>query len=334
MFTPRGAAPLALPLARPTDLGRSVTLQSTARADALPPAGGGLGRGLSGILDRAASPDRAGAGLLRLLGPAPAITPPRFRQFVVDTALAVIAERFEADAVVLVRREDPHRPPVVSSRMPPSWDEGSGFTFELFGQLWRLLEDPDTASDSRPGHAGRDGTVCSSIRVGPHYGWISRHRSDAGDLVVAVVRGRPFSPAERATLDRVVRSVTMAVGDRPLAIRRRLSASVVPDGDGWRAEVGVAAAGRVAPGCTGYATGPRPELAVARAAAHLGRPPYNVAFAGCTRLDQAVVTVVVVNTADGSPLLGLAVSGDDGPLGPAEAVLSAMAAVGDWPAGA
>ncbi len=130
----------------------------------------------------------------------------------------------------------------------------------------------------------------------------------------------------------MVRSVTVAVGDRPLGIRRRLSASVTAEGEGWRAEVGVASAGRAAPGCTGYATGPRPELAVARAAAHLGRPPYGVAFAGCTRLDQAVVTIVVVNAPDSSPLLGLAVSDDDGPLGPAEAVLSAMAAVGDWPA--
>lgn len=332
MFTPRGAAPFARPMARPTGLGRSVALQSTARADVLPPVGSGLGRGLSGILDHAASPDRAGAGLLRLLGPRPAVTPPQVRQFVVDTALAVIAEGFEADAVVLVRREDPDRPPVVSSRIPPSWDEASGFTFELFGQLWRLLAAPDPGPDPAPGPGGPDRAVGSSIRVGPHHGWISRRRSDAGDLVVAVVRARPFSPAEQATLIRVVRSVTVAVGDRPLAIRRRLSASVTPDGDGWRAEVGVAAAGSAAPGCTGYATAPRPELAAARAAAHLGRPPYSVAFAGCTRLDQAVVTIVVVNAADGSPLLGLAISDDDGPLGPAEAVLSAMAAVGDWPA--
>ena len=75
----------------------------------------------------------------------------------VDTALAVIAEGFDADAVVLVRREDPNRPPVVSSRIPPSWDEASGFTFELFGQLWRLLEAPESAPDAPPGPGGQDG---------------------------------------------------------------------------------------------------------------------------------------------------------------------------------
>lgn len=324
MFTPRGSAPLARSSARPPGISRALAHQPDGRAAALAPAGGSLGRGLSGILDQTAPPDRAGAGLRLLLGPTRAVTPPRIRQFVVDTALAVIAEGFEADAVVFVRREDPDRPPVVSSRIPPSWDEASGFTFELFGQLWRLLEAPGAGDD--------EAAACCPIRVGPHHGWMSRRRSDAGDLVAAVVRNRPFSPAEQATLCRVVRSVTVAVGDRPLGVRRRLSASVTADGDGWRAEVGVASAGRAAPGCTGYATGPRPELAVARAAAHLGRPPYSVAFAGCTRLDQAVVTIVVVNAPDSSPLLGLAVSDDDGPLGPAEAVLSAMAAVGDWPA--
>ncbi|MDH4363129.1 MAG: hypothetical protein OEY70_03440 [Acidimicrobiia bacterium] len=338
MFTPQGSAPLARPIARPAGLSRSGALQPDARATALTPTGGSLGRGLSGILDQAAVPARAGAGLRHLLGPVPSVTPPRVRQFVVDTALAVIAEGFEADAVVFVRREEPDRPPVVSTRIPPSWDEASEFTFELFGQLWRLLQAPGApeipeVAPTGPGcPEGTDPTAGTSIRVGPHHGWISRRRSDAGDLVAAVVRTRPFSPAEQATLNRVVRSVTVAVGDRPLAIRRRLSASVTAEGDGWRAEVAVAAAGRAAPGCAGYATGPRPELAAARAAAHLGRPPYSVAFAGCTRLDQAVVTIVVVNAPDGSPLLGLAVSDDDGPLGPAEAVLSAMAAVGDWPA--
>ena len=333
MSTPRGSAPLTRPIARPSGLGRPVALQPDTRAAALGPAAGSLGRGLSGILDQTATARRAGAGLRHLLGPAPAVTPPRVRQFVMDTALAVIAEGFDADAVVFVRREGPDQPPVVSSRIPPSWDEASGFTFELFGQLWRLMEVAETAPGPPRPAGRRQDAAGSSIRVGSHHGWVSRQRSDAGDLVAAVVRARPFSPAEQATLSRVVRSVTVAVGERPLAIRRRLSAAVTAHGDGWRAEVGVAAAGRAAPGCTGYATGPRPELAVARAAAHLGRPPYSVAFAGCTRLDRAVVTIVVVDAPDGSPLLGLAVSDDDGPLGPAEAVLSAMAAVGDWPAG-
>ncbi len=334
MFTPRGSAPLARSLAPPPSLNRSAALQPHTRPAPLGSAGG-LGRGLSGILDEAAAmPDRAGAGLRQLLGPTAAVTPPRVRQFVVDTALAVIAEGFDADAVVVVRREDPERPPMVSSRIPPSWDEASGFTFELFGQLWRLLEAPGPEPPGTGQKAAGDSeAACSLMRVGPHHGWMSRHRSDAGDLVAAELRTRPFSPAEQATLTRVVRSVTVAVGDRPLGIRHRLSASVAVDGDGWRAEVGVAAAGRAAPGCTGYATGPRPELALARAAAHLGRPPYGGAFAGCTRLDQAVVTIVVVNAPDSSPVLGLSVSHDgDGPLGPAEAVLSAMAAVGDWPA--
>lgn len=331
MFTPRGSAPHARTSAR----------LPGARTTALAPAGGGLGRGLSGILDQSVAPRDPSGGLRHLLGPAPSATPPRVRQFVVDTALAVIAEGFDADAVVVVRREGADHPPVVSSRIPPSWDEASGFTFELFGQLWRLLEASGPTSGATAGGGAGTGVGddqcgdhgAGAIRVGPHHGWIGRRRSAAGELVAAVVRARPFTPADQATLSRVLHSVAVAVGARPLEISRRLSATVTPDGDGWRAEVAVAAAGRAAPGCAGFATADGPELAVARAAARLGRPPYDVAFAGRTQVDQVTVTIVVVNAPDGSPLLGLAVSDDDGPRGPAEAVLSAMAAAGDWPAG-
>ncbi len=287
----------------------------------LAPTPGGLGRGLAGILDDSRRPRRDnGPGLEQLLGRQSALSPPRVRQFVTETALGAIAEGFDADAVVIVRRESHGQPMVVSSRIPPSWEESSGLTFELFGQLWQLLDSAD------------DRAVAERIVLGSDHGWIGRQGSVNGVLAAGVVRSRPFSSAEEATLGRVIRSVAVAVGtDGPaLAPGTRLSATVEPERDGWRAEV-VVTGDDHRERLRSVARGSRSELAVARAAAELCGAPCEVAFAGRTELDRAVVTIVVLNDQLNSPLLGLSVSDIDDPAGPAEAVLAAMAAVGDWP---
>jgi hypothetical protein len=254
-----------------------------------------------------------GSGLQQLLGRNPSATPPRVRQFVTDTALAVIAEGFDAEAVVIARRERADRPPEVSCRIPPSWVESSGWTFELFGQLYRLLEATDPSRTRR-----------QRIAVGDRHGWIGRQESKAGDLVAAVVRSRPFTESEQATLSRVVRSVAVAIGSNGTGVPRGtdLRVTVAESGAGWEAEVVLSCDGR--PAGRGSAVGPTSELAVARAAAGLCSVPCEVAFAGRTKLDQMVVSIVVVNDQQGSPLLGLSVSSDDGATGPAEALLSAM----------
>jgi hypothetical protein len=242
---------------------------------------------------------------------------------VTDTALAVIADGFEAEAVVIARREGPERPPLVSSRIPPSWDEAGGLTFELFGQLWRFLD---------AGTGPQVGPVVPASRlvaVGGLHGWIGRQPTAVGLLGAAVVRSRAFTREEEAILARVVRSVSVAVGGEgpDPGAAARLSATVEPAGEGWRAEV--ALAGRRA-----TARGRRSELAVARAAAVLCPVPCHVAFAGRTRVEGSEVTIVVVDDEDRSPLIGLSVAAGEATAGPARAVLAAMAGVGHWgPAG-
>ncbi|MEL7158086.1 MAG: hypothetical protein AAFN30_16025, partial [Actinomycetota bacterium] len=115
--------------------------ESTATGTALASRPKGLGRNLAGILDDTIPSRRAGAGsgLGQLLGGPSATTPPRVREFVTETALAAIADGFGAEAVAIAR-VDGADDAVVSSRLPPSWDESSSLTFELYGQLWGLLE--------------------------------------------------------------------------------------------------------------------------------------------------------------------------------------------------
>lgn len=314
---------------------------------------GGLGRGLAGILDDSRLHQRHDRpGLQQLLGRTPSLSPPRVRQFVADTAAGFIAEGFDAEAVVLARRESHDRHTLVSSRIPPSWDDSSAITFELFGQLWRLLD-----------RSVPPGPWAEQISLAGHHGWMGRQPSVNGDLVAAVVRTRPFSDEEETTLSRVIRSVAVAIGPNEpiLPPGTRLSVSVEPEGAGWRAEVSLAGArgdldrrtrgsgdhepdprpdqgARQGAGESGASDGvrrrgtacdPRRELAVARAAAQLCGVPCHVAFAGRTSLEDSTVTIVVVNDRDGSPLLGLSMSEHDSCSGPAEAVLAAMAAVGD-----
>ena len=114
----------------------------------------GLGRGLAGILDDRLDVNREveGSGLEQLLGRSTPVDHPKIRQFVAERALGVIADGFDDEAVVICRRERRAGSAMVSSRIPPSWRDGSTAIFELYGQLWNLL---DTDRQAGPVEVGR-----------------------------------------------------------------------------------------------------------------------------------------------------------------------------------
>ncbi|MCP4223503.1 MAG: hypothetical protein GY773_09200, partial [Actinomycetia bacterium] len=234
---------------------------------------GGLGRGLAGILDHAGThlPRTTRPGLQQLLGRDVSVTPPRVRQFVTDTALGVIAEGFGAEAVAIARLDETGQP-VVSSRLPPSWEESSSMTFELYGQLWGLLEHGGTP---RRGHeAGqsrrlRPPSATSShreIRLGRFPTWIGWQATANGELAAAVVRSESFSQAEQATLARLIRSVAVAIGTtRSSLLTDAGLAATTQHRDGrWRAEAVVDARGKRR---RAFAEADGRELAIAKAAA-------------------------------------------------------------------
>lgn len=290
---------------------------------------GGLGRDLAGILGDIGSPVRheRGNGLHRLLGRAVPATPPRVRQFVTETALSAIADGFGAEAVAIARLDDDDRP-VVSSRIPPSWEQSASLTFELYGQLWGLLERRGLMAEPRQPRRPRRGRHLESatyyqLMLGRRPTWLGWHTTASGDLAAAVVRQHPFSDDEQATLSRLVRSVAVAIGIRGAsgAPDVAMTGLVRAEGDRWRAEAIVEAKGKRR---RAFAEADTTDLAVARAAAKLCRVPAEVSFAGRTELDGTAVTLVVVHDAQGAPFLGLAVTEPHDQAGAIEAVFSAV----------
>jgi len=293
---------------------------------------GGLGRGLAGILDRPGiGVGRASRpGLHQLLGADVSATPPRVRQFVTETALTVLAERFDAEAVAIVRRDEAGQP-VVASHLPPSWDDTSSSTFELYGQLWSLLDGRGALLGSKDKVNGHRSMATmgahQQIEIGGLPTWLGWQGSGNGELVAAVVRRKSFSAVERETLGRLVRSVAVAIGTARsgLALARSLSASVTGEDQHWRAEAVIDLEGKRR---RAFAQGESVELAVARAAAKLCRAAVEVAFAGKAVVDGAGVTLVVVLDDQQAPFLGLAITDPDDLSGSVEAVLSAVDVLG------
>lgn len=319
---PPGPAPIAEKLV-PAGHSAGTTLSSRSP--------GGLGRDLAGILDDAGSAARnnrsSSSGLKQLLGRGISVTPPRVRQFVTEIALGAIADGFGAEAVAIARLDDDDHP-VVASRIPPSWGESPSLTFELYGQLWGLLERRglllDTRHSRRPRRTNElESATYHQIQLGHRPTWLGWHPTASGDLAAAVVRREPFTEAEQATLSRLVRSVAVAIGIKRSSLPpdAGMSALIRRDGDRWRAEAVVEAEGKRR---RAFADADTSELAVARAAAKLCRVPTEVSFAGRTELDGTAVTLVVVQDAQNAPFLGLAVTEPDDQAGAVEAVFSAV----------
>ena len=294
---------------------------------------GGLGRGLAGILDHAeaAIPRTVRPGLQQLLGPRVSATPPRVREFVTETALGVIADGLRAEAVAIARLDELGQP-VVSSRLPPSWEESSSLTFELYGQLWGLLDRrglPSRGHDLGRARTHRSSTGTSShreISLGGLPTWIGWQATANGELAAAVVRREAFSPAEQSTLARLIRSVAVAIGTTRSSLPpdAGLTAATQHRDGRWRAEVVIDDRGKRRRAIAEAETG---ELAIARSAAKLCRPQVEVSFAGRTELDGTAVTIVVVNDEHNAPFLGLAVTDPEQETGAVEAVFSAVGAL-------
>jgi hypothetical protein len=322
---------------------------------------GGLGQGLARILGQDDDRSSAGqSGLHQLLGRGLPSTSKLVRDFVVETALGAIADGFDAEAVVITRRDGSGQLAVVSSRIPPSWAEATSLTFELFGMLWYWLDHASYAFASPGSDQPAEGEAGPLGESGRHL-WIGCQPLATGHLAAAVVRGTPFSEVEEVTLGRLVRSVAVALGGEipvlPPGASLAVTVAAAPDrtGDG---AAGGRVAGDAAPGdddpavgrpaagpavggggettvevCLDVAgerrraeaSGPTPELATARAAARLCDPSYEVSFAGQTEIDGSSVTIVLVDDGRGSAFLGLAVAERGDLTGAAEAVLSAVA---------
>jgi hypothetical protein len=257
------------------------------------------------------------------------------RDFVIETALGAIADGFDAEAVVIARRDGAGQLAVVSSRIPPSWEEATSLTFELFGMLWYWLDHASYAyadparwlrePGGEPGLLGEAGP----LGEGGRHLWIGCQPVAGGHLAAAVVRGTPYSEVEQVALSRLVRSVAAALGGEVSALPPGASVTVSgdggepggADGEDRSVEVCVEVDGRRR---RAAASAPSPELAAARAAAGLCDAAYEVTFAGQTELDGSRVTIVLVDDGRGSPFLGLAISDRGDLAGAAEAVFSAV----------
>ncbi|MGI9616463.1 MAG: hypothetical protein ACR2QO_26340 [Acidimicrobiales bacterium] len=294
----------------------------------------GLGRDLAAILESSLDREAPAVGLTRLLGERRQSTP-SVRRFVVDVALAAIAEAFEVDAIVLARRRHDGEPPAISTRLPPSWDDDSGVKFELVGQVWRLLRDgPARPRPNLAGTlpAGKAAVVNESVTIGGLHTWIGGHCGTEARLAAAVARRTPLSEREQIALGRVVRSVASAIDDEPTPLPNgsRLSVSLsAPDAEPSRPSIQAIVALRGGgERRTAVAEGPDADVAVAEAAVELAGASgaVTVGFAGRAAVEDMSVSIVVLDRSDDAPLLGLVVSDGGCGAGPAEAVFAALAA--------
>ncbi len=247
--------------------------------------------------------------------------------------------------------DEPHREPIgdpvpapvfLAARLPPSWAADSQVLFEIYGNLWRVLEEaPD---DHRPPPIETqqpDGAILHQqwqIPVGRHWALLSRIDDESGPVAAVAIRKASFSAEESQALGAVMGSVVDACSDteskhlvREL-IRAGTTASLKSEGPDLLAEVNAdwhrpSATGRpVGPAAgrrTGVGRGSDPVTAVARAAAKACRPRCELVFAGASELDGAEVSIVMVREPNDGLRLGYAVRppGDHG--GPAEAVFTA-----------
>jgi len=195
---------------------------------------GGLGRGLAGILDQTPGSeplgfDSPGAGLGQLLGQQLSSKAATVRAFVVETALAAVAEAFGADGVVMTSRErsapfaalSDHpggngvehdgsaAAPSVALRLPPSWGLSSPALFAVYGIMWEMLQ-------SERHHCSRCGISDQPLayrqeKVDSYWAWFCRIDDPSVSVAAALVRAIPFDRHESDALARSMRSVASAV---------------------------------------------------------------------------------------------------------------------------
>ena len=333
---------------------------------------GGLGRGLGRILTDSGNEGRPStvqrSGLLQLVGGEVTTGPDRIRDVVVDAALGAMMAGFGLDGVVLVAQaptghttdgdvQSPEFDPTfLAAKLPPSWSADSQRLFEMYGNLWWLLQDPtEQGLGARPSFAagsveGRQplGTVGNTqqrqIPLGQNWLWLCR-MLDGADVVAAVaIRQSRFEAAEAETLSSLVNATVVACSNSEarLASRQRIidgtrttlkldgaeiMAEVVAEwhqpteGESKRKRGAGKSGGARRIGAARAADAP---TAVARAAAKACRPRCQVTFAGSSEVDDdSEVSIVMIDGPEHGLRMGFAVrqKGDNG--GPAEAVFTA-----------
>lgn len=331
---------------------------------------GGLGRGLGRILTDSGnegSPSTVQrSGLLQLVGGEVTAGPDRIRDVVVDAALGAMMAGFSLDGVVLVAQAPTTSvsdaadqsagfdPTFLAAKLPPSWSADSQLLFEIYGNLWWLLQDPDDFGVSSGGvkSGPADGQIAGTaentrqwqIPLGENWLWLCRMH-DGEDVVAAVaIRPAPFEPTEANTLSSLVNAVVTACSNSEAraATRAQISSgtrtTLKLDGEEIMAEVVAEwhqpAAGRsgrqrrgdknVDARRLGAARAADVPTAVARAAAKACRPRCQVTFAGSSEVDEdSEVSIVMIDGPEHGLRMGFAVrqKGDNG--GAAEAVFTA-----------
>lgn len=346
-----------------------------------------MGRILNDSGNEGAPTEIQRSGLLQLVGGEVATGPDRIREVVVDAALGAMIAGFGLDGVVLVAQapvasgsnrraaagvEGKHRdtadrlntvdgadfdPTFLAAKLPPSWSADSQLLFEMYGNLWWLLRDPDEVdrvaggglvSPARPSQAGREPVGAAAdtqqwqLPLGRNWLWMCR-MMDGQDVVAAVaIRSTRFEPGEADTLAALVNATVVACSNSEsrLAMRKRIAegtrTTLKSDGEDIQAEVvaewhhpteraggrnGDSAAGARRIGAARAVDAP---TAVARAAAKACRPRCEVTFAGASEVDgESEVSIVMIDGPEHGLRMGFAVRerGDRG--GAAEAVFTA-----------
>lgn len=288
---PTGAAALPLP-----------DLESPNPSDAARPQKkrkrqpGGLGRGLGRILtdsgNEGGSVSVQRSGLLRLVGGDGGIGSTRIRDVLVEAALGAMSAGFGLDGVVLAVQAGPTTPgeeidsqetepaspsggpsPSAGSRdtflaakLPPSWTADSEPLFQLYGNLWWLLEDPERLElerqeqtppwavsapnndvDDQPGRGERIGSNpdARQWQLPLGQGWLWLCRLVDGEDVVAAVALRPsrFEAVEADTLASLVHATVLACSSSEARATQRerivdgTTTTLKTDGDDIQAEV-------------------------------------------------------------------------------------------------
>ena len=146
----------------------------------------------------------------------------------IETALAVIADAFNAEGVIMTSRDrgtdgadggQAHTAtgdepgalstPGLALRLPPSWGPSSPALFAVYGNLWEML----TAARH---HCARCGSsdrplAYTQQRVDSHWAWFCRIDDQAVSVAAALIRATPFDEAESDALARAMGSVVSAV---------------------------------------------------------------------------------------------------------------------------
>lgn len=311
------------------------------------------------------------SGLLQLVGGEVTTGPDRIRDVVVDAALSAMMAGFGLDGVVLVAQapsatasagddQSPaFDPTFLAAKLPPSWSADSQLLFEMYGNLWWLLQDPEelgfgagASPDKGPDISGGArqalGTVANTqqwqIPLGQNWLWMCR-MLDGDDVVAAVaIRQDRFQTAEADTLSSLVNATVIACSNSEarLASRQRIidgtRTTLKLDGDDILAEVvaewhrPVEGKGKRRRGADksgdarriGAARAADAPTAVAKAAAKACRPRCEVTFAGSSEVDEhSEVSIVMIDGPEHGLRMGFAVrqKGDKG--GAAEAVFTA-----------